>query len=53
MRTTTPLCSQPRTRVIYKLYTGTTHEFFGMGAVVTKARNAELFGAAQLAASFK
>ena len=40
-------------KVTYKLYTGTTHEFFGMGAVVTKARNAELFGAAQLAASFK
>ena len=39
--------------VTYKLYTGTTHEFFGMGDVVKKARNAELFGAAQLAASFK
>lgn len=40
-------------KVTYKLYKGTTHEFFGMGDVVTKARNAELFGAAQLAASFK
>ncbi len=38
--------------VTYKLYTGTTHEFFGMGAVVAKARQAEKFGAAQLAASF-
>ena len=38
--------------VTYQLYTGTTHEFFGMGAVVEKARNAEQFGAAQLAASF-
>lgn len=37
----------------YRLYTGTTHEFFGMGAVVAKAKAAEQFGAAQLAASFK
>lgn len=41
-----------KNQVTYKLYTGTTHEFFGMGAVVTKARNAELFAAKQLAASF-
>ena len=39
--------------VTYKLYTGTTHEFFGMGAVVAKAKAAEMFGAAQIAASFK
>ena len=38
--------------VTYQLYTGVTHEFFGMGAVVAKAKAAELFGAAQLAASF-
>jgi hypothetical protein len=30
-----------------------THEFFGMGAVVAKAKAAEQFGSAQLAASFK
>ena len=39
--------------VTYRLYTGVTHEFFGMGAVVAKAKAAELFGAAQIAASFK
>ena len=39
--------------VTYQLFTGTTHEFFGMGAVVAKAKAAELFGAAQLAASFQ
>ena len=38
--------------VTYKLYTGVTHEFFGMGAVVAKAKAAEAFGAAQIAASF-
>ena len=37
----------------YRLYPGTTHEFFGLGAVVDKARVAELYGAAQIAASFK
>ena len=37
----------------YHLYTGTTHEFFGMGAVVNKANAAEMYGAAQVAASFK
>ncbi len=40
-------------QVTYKEYSGVTHEFFGMGAVVTKARRAEMFGAAQVAASFK
>ena len=40
-------------KVTYKLYSGTTHEFFGMGAVVSKAKAAEQFAGAQLAASFK
>ncbi len=40
-------------QVTYRLYTGTTHEFFGMGAVVAKAKAAEQFAGAQLAASFK
>ncbi len=40
-------------QVVYQLYTGTTHEFFGLGAVVAKAKAAEQFGAARLAASFK
>ena len=39
--------------VSYQLYPGTTHEFFGMGAVIAKARAAEQFGAARIAASFK
>ena len=38
---------------VYQRYAGTTHEFFGMGAVVEKAKAAEQFGAARLAASFK
>ena len=38
--------------VTYQLYTGTTHEFFGMGAVVAKAKAAEQFGAARIAQSF-
>ena len=37
----------------YRLYPGTTHEFFGMGAVVDKAKAAEMYGAARIAASFK
>ena len=39
--------------VEYKLYPGVTHEFFGMGAVVDKAKDAEQYGAGRLAASFK
>ena len=39
--------------VKYQLYSGVTHEFFGMGAVVDKAKAAEEYGAAQVAASFK
>ncbi|RRA47640.1 alpha/beta hydrolase [Acidipila sp. EB88] len=39
-------------QVVYQLYTGTTHEFFGMGDVVAKAKQAEQFGAARIAASF-
>ena len=38
--------------VVYKLYPGTTHEFFGMGAVVDQAKAAEQYGAARIAASF-
>lgn len=38
--------------VKYVLYPGTTHEFFGMGAVVHKADQAERLGAARIAASF-
>ncbi len=39
--------------VVYQLFSGTTHEFFGMGAVVAKAKAAEQLGAARLAASFR
>lgn len=42
-----------KNKVTYRLFKGTTHEFFGMGAVVNKARNAELFAAKQLDASFQ
>ena len=40
-------------KVTYQVYTGVTHEFYGMGGVVAKARQAELFGARQIAKSFK
>ena len=40
-------------KVKYRLFSGTTHEFFGMGAVVTKAKTAEQYAGAQLAASFQ
>ena len=36
----------------YRLYSGVTHEFFGMDAVVTKAREAQDFAAAQLKHAF-
>lgn len=39
--------------VVYRRYPGTTHEFFGMGAVVDKAKAAEEFAGSQLAASFR
>lgn len=41
------------TPVSYMRYTGVTHEFFGMGAVVGKAKAAEMFAAQQLVASFQ
>ena len=34
-----------------KVYPGVTHEFFGMGAVVAKAKDAEMAGASALAAA--
>ena len=40
-------------KVEYRLYPGTTHEFFGMGAVVDKAKEAEMYGSERLAASFQ
>ena len=39
-------------KVSYKEYTGVTHEFFGMGAVVPKAMDAEKFAADQLKKAF-
>ena len=36
----------------HKLYSGVTHEFFGMDAVVAKAREAQDFAAAQLKGAF-
>ncbi|RYX80414.1 alpha/beta hydrolase [bacterium] len=39
-------------KVRYKLYPGVTHEFFGMGAVVDKAKDAVKFGADGLKMSF-
>ncbi|MGI4827636.1 MAG: alpha/beta hydrolase fold domain-containing protein, partial [Janthinobacterium lividum] len=45
--------TQQGTSVDYQMYTGVTHEFFGMGAYVAKAKTAEMYGASKLAASFK
>ncbi len=39
--------------VTYQLYSGVTHEFFGMGAIVDTANTAEHFAARQLSASFQ
>ncbi len=39
--------------VAYQLFSGTTHEFFGLGAVVAKAKAAEAYGSARIAASFQ
>jgi acetyl esterase/lipase len=39
-------------KVDYKEYSGVTHEFFGMGAVVPKARDAEQFAADGLKKAF-
>ncbi len=38
--------------VRYRNYTGVTHEFFGMGAVVDKAKDAEMFAADGLKSAF-
>ena len=38
--------------VDYQLYTGVTHEFFGMGAVIDKAKQAEQQAASDLRSSF-
>jgi acetyl esterase len=39
-------------KVTYKEYKGVTHEFFGMGAVVPKAKDAEELASAQLKEAF-
>ena len=39
-------------KVSYQEYTGVTHEFFGMGAVVPKAKEAEAFAAGELKKAF-
>ncbi|MEO7444696.1 MAG: alpha/beta hydrolase [Ferruginibacter sp.] len=38
--------------VNYKLYSGTTHEFFGMAAVVSQAKDAQAMAATDLKAAF-
>jgi acetyl esterase len=40
-------------KVTYKEYKGVTHEFFGMGAVVPKAKDAEELASSQLKKAFK
>ncbi|MDB5242377.1 MAG: alpha/beta hydrolase protein, partial [Spirosoma sp.] len=39
--------------VAYQLYTGVTHEFFGMWAIVPEAAQAQQFAAAQLRNAFQ
>ncbi len=43
---------QAGVKVDYRLYSGVTHEFFGMGAVVPKAKEAEQFAADGLIRAF-
>lgn len=43
---------QAGVKVDYKLYSGVTHEFFGMGAVVPKAKDAEQYAADALKKAF-
>jgi len=43
---------QEGVKVDYKLYQGVTHEFFGMGAVVPKAKDAEQYAADALKKAF-
>jgi acetyl esterase len=43
---------QEGVKVDYKLYSGVTHEFFGMGAVVPKAKDAEQYAADALKKAF-
>ncbi|MDQ3046915.1 MAG: alpha/beta hydrolase [Bacteroidota bacterium] len=40
-------------KTFYKLYKGTTHEFFGMSAVVPEAKQAQAFATAELKIAFK
>jgi len=40
-------------KVEHMIYEGVTHEFFGMAAVVAKAREAQVFAGRQLQASFR
>ena len=42
-----------KNRATYQMYNGVTHEFFGLGAFVGVAQQAEQFAASQLAASFQ
>ena len=44
---------QAGNQVQYRIFTGTTHEFYGMYDVVRKARLAEQYGAERVAASFR
>ena len=39
--------------VNYKLYSGVTHEFFGMASVVPDAKDAQAFAASDLKGSFR
>ena len=41
-----------KVQVEHKLYEGVTHEFFGMAAVVAKAKQAQVFAGKQLKSSF-
>jgi acetyl esterase len=37
---------------LINLYTGTTHEFFGMGAIVPQAKDAQMLAANKLKKAF-
>ncbi len=38
--------------LIYQLYRGVTHEFFGMGAIIAKAKEAETLASTELRTAF-
>jgi acetyl esterase len=45
--------TEAKVTTTYKLYTGVTHEFFGMASILPEAKQAQALAAAQLKNAFK